>query len=198
MRHLRRSPITRCIFRMSSPETATVTHPGWKGISELWNQPLVPHARACQDENRKMKARLYKDVYAFGGEEKGVEKRRIMIIDDDAAFLAETSDMLRDAGYAVQTVDSKREAMRSLEAGDLPELILLDYVMEENGGKLAARLKSQERTSHIPIIMVSARSMKEITENLDSRRKGAIIHGFMRKPIDPLDLLSVIETNLDR
>jgi CheY-like chemotaxis protein len=128
-------------------------------------------------------------------EDRGLEKHKVMIVDDDEAFLEETADMLREAGYEVMTADSPDSALACLSR-ERPDIILMDFVMRGNGSGLVSRLRSDSATSGIPIVMISATPLEKITRDLDEMSEKAIVHGFMEKPLEPLDVISVIEMNL--
>ena len=125
-----------------------------------------------------------------------MEKHKVMIVDDDEAFLEETADMLREAGYEVLTAESPDSALTSIRR-ELPDIILMDFVMRGNGGGLVSRLRSDTETSGIPIVMISATPLEKITSDLGEISEKALVHGFMEKPLEPLDVIAVIETSLN-
>jgi len=104
--------------------------------------------------------------------------------------------LLREAGYSVRTADSNESALIILR-DSLPGIILLDYIMPGNGGSLLKELKSDERTSRIPVVVISATPLDDITGDLADISDEPVIHGFMEKPVDPADIIEVIETNLN-
>jgi CheY-like chemotaxis protein len=122
---------------------------------------------------------------------------KVMLVDDDESFLEETAEMLRASGYAVVTADSPDSAFDSIRK-DNPDIVLVDYIMKGNGGGLVSKLKSDDSTSDIPIVMISATPLEKITRDLEAMSEKAIIHGFMEKPLDPEEIITVIETNIDR
>lgn len=83
------------------------------------------------------------------------DKKRILIADDDPGIVEVLTMMLEDAGYAVDVLlDGKRIAEIQEQ---LPDVILLDVWLSGSDGRdICKRLKSQEKTKHIPIIMLSA------------------------------------------
>jgi DNA-binding response OmpR family regulator len=93
----------------------------------------------------------------------------ILVVDDDPAILDSLRFLFEDEGYRVQTSE-KGEYAESLrdENGGLPDLIVLDVLLSGKDGRTICRkLKSQDVTRHIPIVMISAHpdaehSVKEV------------------------------------
>lgn len=120
-----------------------------------------------------------------------MNKKKILIADDDPAILEALSMMLEDEGYEVlTTVDGATVGMMFEEQ---PNLLLLDIWMSgQDGRDICKALKAQDTTRHIPVIMVSAnRDTKEIAE-----KAGA--DDFITKPFDRDFLLAKIEEHLKK
>jgi DNA-binding response OmpR family regulator len=110
------------------------------------------------------------------------EKQRILIVDDDPDIVLVLSAMLEDAGYEIATAD-RGDELEHLHEGEAPDLILLDlYLSGLDGRQIARRLKGQEATRRIPILMLSAHP----TAEQEALAVGA--DGFLAKPFD-LDVL---------
>jgi CheY-like chemotaxis protein len=122
-----------------------------------------------------------------------MKKHKVMIVDDDDAFLEETADMLEDGGYEVQIAATPFQAIAAIAKGT-PDIILLDARMEENGVSFAKMLQSDDKTSHIPIVVVSASKKEDISGDF----VGADIREFIKKPVNPLDLIAAIETHVNK
>ena len=117
-----------------------------------------------------------------------MNKRKILVVDDDPTILELIEAMLIPAGYYVVTlVDSTRmiETVRDVE----PDLILLDIMMPfEDGYTILNKLKKGLNRSNIPIVMVSA-----VTD--DGHKVIAGVDGasaYITKPIDKKVLLKTI------
>lgn len=120
-----------------------------------------------------------------------MNKKKILIADDDPAILEALSMMLEDEGYEVlTTVDGATVGMMFEEQ---PDLLLLDIWMSgQDGRDICKALKAQDTTRHIPIIMVSAnRDTMEI-----SQKAGA--DDFIAKPFERDMLLAKIEEHLKK
>ena len=81
---------------------------------------------------------------------------RILVVDDNEMNRDMLSRRLRKRGYDVATADNGREALDAVEQGDF-DLVLLDIMMPEmNGYEALERLKADEASRHIPVVMISA------------------------------------------
>ena len=117
-----------------------------------------------------------------------MNRRKILVVDDDPAVLKLIEAMLIPAGYYVVTLaDSTRVINTAREMK--PDLILLDIMMPfEDGYTILNKLKKGTDRSNIPIVMVSA-----VAD--DSHKVIAGIDGasaYITKPIDKKILLETI------
>jgi CheY-like chemotaxis protein len=113
-------------------------------------------------------------------------KKKVLIADDDPAVLDFLTIFLEGVGYGVEsTGDGAR--LETFPA-DMPDLLLLDIRMSGwNGCDLCRRLKSQETTRQLPIVLFSANKEVETM----AREAGA--DDFLAKPFDLEVLLEKIE-----
>jgi twitching motility two-component system response regulator PilH len=113
---------------------------------------------------------------------------KILVVDDVATDRMHLREILTDAGYAVITAASGKEAL-NLATSDKPDLIFLDIVMDDMDGYQACRkLTSAEATKHIPVIMVSANKQK--VDKLWAQRQGA--RAYVTKPYTTDDITNQI------
>jgi len=116
--------------------------------------------------------------------------KKILIVDDEPDILEFLQALLEDEGYSVAIMD-KGDFLEKLPLGALPDLILLDMLLSgKDGRQIVRRLKSQEQTRHIPVIMFSAHPSAEQT----AREAGA--DDFIAKPFDIDDLLNRVARTL--
>lgn len=117
-------------------------------------------------------------------------KKKILIIDDEPDILAFLSAILEDCGYSV-VITEKGDYVDRFITDDkdyLPNVILLDMLLSGSDGReIARRLKNQEETRHIPIIMTSAHPYAQ----QEARACGA--DDFLPKPFEMDELLDVVE-----
>ena len=82
-------------------------------------------------------------------------KKKILIVDDDPLILRMYERTMRRGGYDVEVARSGEEVFSSLYR-QTPDLILLDIMMPRlNGVETLKILKGDEKTKHIPIIVLS-------------------------------------------
>lgn len=118
--------------------------------------------------------------------------KKILVVDDDPDILDALRLILKGEGYEV-TTSEKGEYAENLHDtnGGLPDVIILDVFLSGKDGRLICqKLKSQEETSHIPIIMISAHP------NARQSTKAIGADDFMAKPFDIDELLTIVERYL--
>ena len=82
--------------------------------------------------------------------------QRILLVDDDEAFLLAAGHLLEAAGYEVASATGAAEARDQL-ASQLPDLILLDVIMPgQDGFSFADEVAADERLAGIPVVLVTA------------------------------------------
>ena len=84
--------------------------------------------------------------------------RKILIADDSNTERLNLLHILEAAGFQVITAQSGNEA-KALAETELPDLIMLDIIMDDGDGYQACRaLKRNAATQHIPVVKVSSKS----------------------------------------
>ena len=118
-------------------------------------------------------------------------KHTIMVIVDEQDISDALGSILHTKGYTVVLVQKIDEQFDDLMVKHNPQLILLDiWVGGGDGRDVAKKLRSQELTKQIPIVLVSANiSTPQIAEELQ-------VDDFILKPFDVDHLLSVVEKRL--
>lgn len=81
-------------------------------------------------------------------------KKKILIIEDDAAIFNMYKGALEKDGYVVLEGKDGEEGLRL--AGNLPDLILLDIILPKiDGFGVLQKLKADPKTKNIPVIMLT-------------------------------------------
>ncbi len=78
----------------------------------------------------------------------------VILIDDEDLVRASTADMLSDLGYEVREAISAEEALKSMDAGLAPDLVVTDHLMPGMTGTELAYLLRDRRPS-LPVLVVS-------------------------------------------
>jgi len=85
-----------------------------------------------------------------------MEKKKIIIIDDEEDFCFLLSNILESSGYFQVSLAYDGESGRKLAVEQKPDLIFLDYIMPRmRGDEVLNLLRKDQRTRNIPIIMTS-------------------------------------------
>jgi ligand-binding sensor domain-containing protein/signal transduction histidine kinase/DNA-binding NarL/FixJ family response regulator len=105
------------------------------------------------------------------------KKYSVLIVEDNSELRSFLRSILED-GYQVQEASDGLKGWESATEG-LPDLVITDVMMPEmDGFTLCNRLKSDLRTSHIPIILLTAKS--STADQISGLERGADI--FLAKP----------------
>jgi response regulator RpfG family c-di-GMP phosphodiesterase len=113
---------------------------------------------------------------------------RILLVDDEPALRELLRATFEGADVTVDEASSGLEAEARVRRRR-PDVIVLDLRMPGmDGAELCRRLKADERTSSIPIVLLTGAAEEEARR---ARRAGAA--ALVRKPFSPLDLLAVVQ-----
>ena len=129
---------------------------------------------------------------ARGSKEKGRQRPRLLIVDDDVD-VAQYIRSLFAGRYEVENRYSAESALRDM--GQIhPDIVLSDVVMGEMSGLDFCRaLKHDLMYSHIPVVLITAKS--EMEEQIGGLRLGAV--AYVIKPFNPSYLCALVEAQLD-
>ena len=123
-----------------------------------------------------------------------MKNERILIVDDEAAIREMISIALDLAGFDCIEAEDALQA-HHLVVDERPALILLDWMLPGMTGiELARRLKRDENTSEIPIIMLTARGEED--NKIQGLDAGA--DDYITKPFSTRELISRIKAVLRR
>lgn len=118
----------------------------------------------------------------------------ILVVEDELAIQELISVNLSFAGHKVLRAYDAEQA-RVLIKAELPDLILLDWMLPGASGiTLARQLRSDERSSQIPIIMLTAKGSEG--DKVDGLEAGA--DDYITKPFSPKELMARIKAVLRR
>lgn len=122
-----------------------------------------------------------------------MDKKKILIVDDDREFLEELREMLAVTGYEVTSVGDSIAAVKAARVVK-PDIILLDLRMKAMSGfEVADKLKGFPETAVIPVIaMTGFYTLKEHAWLMNF----CGIKRCIRKPFNPLDVIAEIENVL--
>lgn len=119
------------------------------------------------------------------------DRPRILIVDDEPANLKVMREVLGNQ-YRMSFAKSGDAALALLEK-DLPQLILLDIMMPDmNGFEVCQLVKSNPKTSHIPVVFVTA--LGDESDEFKGFELGAV--DYITKPISPAIVRARVKTHL--
>ncbi|PLW88652.1 MULTISPECIES: response regulator [unclassified Mucilaginibacter] len=125
---------------------------------------------------------------------KNAMAKKILVIEDDKDIRDTVTYILESDGFEVVSSENSR-ILKSLDQHN-PDLILLDNWLTEwksdaNGQQLSKELKSNPKTSHIPVIIISA------VNNVAQIAEDGMADAYIKKPFDVEELLALIKKHTD-
>jgi CheY-like chemotaxis protein len=115
-----------------------------------------------------------------------MDKRTVLVVDDDPSIRELIAELLDDAGFAVLEADSGGLALR-LAREHCPSVVLMDQRLPDMSGlDVLKRLRTQEAAHHIRVMLVSG-----LAHQLIDGDHGA--DGVLAKPFDITTLLEQVE-----
>jgi DNA-binding response OmpR family regulator len=116
-----------------------------------------------------------------------MDKKKILVADDDSGILEAITLILEDEGYDITPISDGNRITDLCEQVH-PDLLLLDIWLGGcNGKDICRSLKSTQATRDVPIIIFSANRDTAII----AREAGA--NDFIEKPFDMYDLIIKVE-----
>lgn len=118
--------------------------------------------------------------------------KKILTVDDDEDIRSSICDRLELEGFETVWAKNGRvalEYMRATHDADLPDLILLDFMMPIMNGQEFCKEKAKiERLSHIPVVMMTASgNLVNVMDKIDSNA-----NGYMSKPMDDTTIVNMV------
>jgi PAS domain S-box-containing protein len=126
--------------------------------------------------------------------ERGRDRQKILLIDDDRGIRMICRDVLEGHGFLVRESEDAERALAEARRFK-PDLVLVDVMMPGmDGFQLAQRLRGDRETSLTPIIFLSARG--QTADKVRAFKLGA--EDYLVKPFDSAELVARVEKALMR
>jgi DNA-binding response OmpR family regulator len=118
----------------------------------------------------------------------------VLVVDDDPVIQKLLQVNFEMEGYRVITAGDGEEGLAKAQA-ERPDAIVLDVMMPKMDGlEVARRLKGDDETRSIPIVLLSAKAQQADVQA--GQATGA--DEYLTKPFDPLELLQRVGALIDR
>jgi len=125
----------------------------------------------------------------------GDSQNKILVVDDEIDIVGWLKHSLTHCGFQVFEAYDGIQALEAV-AADKPDLILLDLRMPRMDGRTTIRrLREQEGTRNIPIIVLSAHPVSDEMER--AQMLGMGVKGFLDKPITVGQLVAEVRKQLE-
>ena len=121
-----------------------------------------------------------------------VERRRLLIVDDEKDFALSLADVLESYGYIVEKAHSGKGAIDKIKEFKAHVALLDVRLGKDNGINLIYKLK-EAAPKLLPIIMTAYATTETAIEAL---QEGA--YDYLRKPLNPMDLLAKLDRCFER
>ena len=169
----------------------TVTSTPGKGSSFTVQLPQgTAHLNASDIEYTKKAVRS--NVFLSNGSAEAIEHEtavgegplpRVLVVEDNADLRSYLHNSLKDIYQIYEASDGEQGLIAALE--EIPDLIISDLMMPKMDGlQLCEKLKNSEKTSHIPLILLTAKA--DIETKIEGLHTGA--DDYMAKPFDAREL----------
>jgi two-component system phosphate regulon response regulator PhoB len=114
---------------------------------------------------------------------------KVLVADDEIHIIHVVAIKLRNNGYEVIAANNGLEAY-DLACREKPDIVVTDYQMPlMTGIELITKLREDERTKDIPVILLTARSFAVTQEQQESLG----VSSCLSKPFSPKELLKTIQ-----
>jgi len=119
--------------------------------------------------------------------------KKVLLVDDSSTSRVTYRLLItQKTGYEVETASNGEEAVNKALT-EHPDLILMDVVMPKMDGLAAVEaLRNDERTKHIPIVLLTFRSGEEAVQ----KGFASGCDEYLSKPVEPAELLQVLDKYL--
>lgn len=123
-----------------------------------------------------------------------MDRKRILVVDDEIYIVHILEFSLTMEGYSVLTASDGEEALRIIEQ-ERPDLVVLDIMMPKlDGYEVCKRLRQDEQFRSLPVILLSAKGRPMDRE----AGLSAGADDYITKPFSPRKLLEKMRELLDR
>lgn len=156
------------------------------------NKSTVDDTTAATDEQLSASQKSVQDSHHATLINDNVDElATVLIVDDNADMRAYLRTLLLDRYYVIEAADGQSGLRLAVES--VPDIVVSDVMMPVMDGlTFCSRLKQHEATSHIPVVLLTARSSEQ--QHIEGLQTGADV--YMTKPFSAELLLANIASLL--
>lgn len=121
--------------------------------------------------------------------------KKVLIVDDDAAFAESISDLLEAFGYQVSAAPDGHSGL-AMAVEDPPDLMILDLMMatDTEGFDVARKIPDKPELANMAVLMVTgAVRALNLPCRIEPDKTWLPVDRVMEKPIDPARLVAEVE-----
>ncbi|MCB9283575.1 MAG: response regulator [Lewinellaceae bacterium] len=186
---------TQELVKLMGGDISAVSEQG-KGSSFMVRLPIRREAERKEGDFEEMEVQDWAPKVSYESEASVPEKSglpQLLVIEDNPDVVLYLKSCLTDQ-YQVEVAYNGRIGIeKALE--QVPDLVISDVMMpEKDGFEVCDTLKNDERTSHIPIVLLTAKA--DNASRIAGLRRGAEV--YLSKPFDKEELLVQLKMMLDR
>lgn len=135
----------------------------------------------------------YSEEAGSGNGERGEKDKSVLVVEDNRDLASNIARSLARF-YNVFVAYHGRQALDRVQQ-KMPDLIISDVMMPEmDGYELCEKIKSDERTQHIPIVLLTAKAT--VGDKIEGLKHGA--DQYLAKPFNPNELHAVVDSLLTK
>ncbi|MCB5184086.1 Hpt domain-containing protein [Methylobacillus gramineus] len=171
------------VMKTIGPQLARV--PGMIGATVMGDGGIVLLINPVQLANRESLAAGAVSASLVSAPEPVAIKPLALLVDDSLTMRKVLSRLLEREGYEVAIAKDGMEAIQAMQE-TLPDIILTDIEMPRmDGFELARNVRHDERSRHIPLVIVSSRT----AEKHQAMARSLGVNAFFGKPVQEDDLI---------
>lgn len=123
-----------------------------------------------------------------------MRKKKVLIVDDDADFVAMNKSALELEGYEVAVAYSGKECIDLVDSV-APDIILLDMMMEtwSEGTNVVDKLRMYKKTKDTPIILITSVNFRSNYGDVSDMEDFMKVDGYIVKPVLPEKLIERVK-----
>lgn len=123
-----------------------------------------------------------------------LENMTVLIVEDEPAIAELVAFTIKEIGWDSQIATTATQAWDAIQER-LPHLVLLDWMLPDQSGlRLLSRIRQDRQFQHVPVIMLTAKSMEE--DKIAGLDQGA--DDYITKPFSPRELAARIKALVRR